>query len=54
MIILEICGKTSTVTKDHILGIEKFYLDWALKTYGLAIWNMLNIPGSSLGYKHTE
>lgn len=54
VIILEICGKTSTVTKDHILGREKFYLDWALKTYGLAILNMLNIPGSSLGYKHTE
>lgn len=54
VIILEICGKTSTVTKDHILGREKFYIDWALKTYGLAVMNMLNIPGSSLGYKHTE
>jgi hypothetical protein len=54
VIILEICGKTSTVTKDHILSREKFYLDWALKTYGLAILNLLNMPGSSLGYKHTE
>ena len=54
IIILEICGKTSTVTKDHILAREKFYLDWALKTYGLAILNMLNTPGSSMGYKHTE
>lgn len=54
VIILEICGKTSTVTKDHILEREKFYLDWALKTYGLAILNMLNLPGSSMGYKHTE
>lgn len=54
VIILEICGKTSTVTKNQILGREKFYLDWALKTYGLGILNMLNIPGSSLGYKHTE
>lgn len=52
--ILEICGKTSTVTKDHILERENFYLDWALKTYGLAILNMLNTPGSSMGYKHTE
>lgn len=52
--ILEICGKTSTVTKDHVLDREKFYLDWALKTYGLAILNMLNTPGSSMGYKHTE
>jgi len=54
VIILEICGKTSTVTKDHMLEREKFYLDWALKTYGLAILNMLNTPGSSMGYKHTE
>lgn len=52
--ILEICGKTSTISKDHILEREKFYLDWALKTYGLAILNMLNTPGSSLGYKHTQ
>lgn len=54
VIILEICGKTSTVTKDHIKDREVFYLDWALKTYGLAILNMLNVPGSSMGYKHTE
>lgn len=42
------------VTKDFILSREKFYLDWALKTYGAAILNMLNEPGSSLGFKHTE
>lgn len=54
VIILDICGKTSTVTKDYILEREKFYLDWALKTYGLAVLNMLNMPGSSMGYKHTE
>ena len=54
VIILEICGNTTTVSKDHILEREKYYLDWALKTYGLAVLNMLNIPGSSQGYKHTE
>jgi len=54
VIILDNCGNTSTVSKDDILEREKFYLDWALKTYGLAVLNMLNIPGSSLGYKHTE
>lgn len=54
VIILEICGKTSTVTKDYILEREKFYLDWALRTYGLAILNILNTPGSSMGYKHTK
>lgn len=52
--VLEICGGSSTTSKDHILEREKFYLDWALKTYGLAILNMLNTPGSSMGYKHTE
>lgn len=51
---MDICGNTSTVSKDHILERDKFYLDWALKTYGLAVLNMLNLPGSSLGYKHTE
>lgn len=54
VIILDNCGNTSTASKAHILGREKFYIDWALKTYGLAVLNMLNLPGSSLGYKHTE
>ena len=49
-----ICGNKSTASKDHILEREKFYLDWALKTYGLAVLNMLNLPGSSLGYIQTE
>lgn len=53
VIILEVCGKTSTVSKVHLLEREKFYLDWALKTYGLAVLNMLNTPGSSMGYRHT-
>ena len=52
--ILEVCGDISTVTKEYLLSREKFYLDWALKNYGLAILNMLNSPGSSLGYKHTK
>jgi group I intron endonuclease len=54
VIILEVCGVTKDVTKEFLLSREKFYLDWALKTYGVAILNMLNQPGSSLGYKHTE
>lgn len=54
VIILDICGNTSQVSKAHILEKEKLYIDWALKTYGLGVLNMLNVPGSSLGYKHTE
>lgn len=46
-------GDMSSVPKSLLLEKEKFYLDWALKTYGLAILNMLNYPGSSMGYKHT-
>lgn len=41
-------------TKEHILNREKFYLDWSLKTYGIATYNMLNNPASSMGYKHTK
>ena len=54
VIILEICGASKDVTKEFLLNREKFYMDWALKTYGIAILNMLNEPGSSLGYKHTD
>ena len=54
IIILEICGNTSTTTKNNILAREKFYIDWALKTYGLAVLNVLVLPGSSLGYKHRK
>lgn len=47
VIILDNCGNTSTVSKSYLLEREKFYLDWALKAYGLAVLNTLNIPGSS-------
>nr|WDW20858.1 hypothetical protein [Valsa mali var. pyri (nom. inval.)] len=50
VVILENCGNTSTVSKSYILEREKFYLDWALKTYGLAVLNTLNIPVSSIGF----
>lgn len=52
--ILEVCGDSKTVNKDHYLAREQFYLDWALKTYGLDVLNILTIANSSLGYKHTE
>jgi len=54
VIILEICGKTRTVTKDFYLEREQFFIDWALKTYGLNVLNILHIAGSSLEYKHTK
>lgn len=54
VVILEICGKTHTVTKDFYLEREQFFIDWALRTYGLNVLNILRIAGSSLDYKHTK
>jgi group I intron endonuclease len=42
------------VVKDYYLKREQFYLDWALKTYGLGVLNILLRTASSLGYKHTK
>jgi group I intron endonuclease len=42
------------VVKDYYLKREQFYLDWALKTYGLGVLNILRQTASSLGYKHTK
>jgi group I intron endonuclease len=52
--ILEICGDSNTVNKSHYLAREQFYLDWALKTYGLDVLNILTEANSSLGYKHEK
>jgi group I intron endonuclease len=51
--ILEVLGETMSVSKSDILAREQFYLDWALKTYGLQVLNLLTITNSSLGLKHT-
>ena len=51
--ILEVLGKTRDVSKSHILAREQFYLDWALKTYGLLVLNLLTKTNSSLGFKHS-
>jgi group I intron endonuclease len=51
--ILEVLGETKSVSKSDILAREQFYLDWALKTYGLQVLNLLTITNSSLGLKHT-
>lgn len=50
--ILEILGETKNVSKSDILAREQFYLDWALKTYGLQVLNLLTTTTSSLGFKH--
>lgn len=50
--VLEVLGKTGSVSKSHILAREQFYLDWALKTYGLLVLNLLTETTSSLGFKH--
>ena len=51
--ILEVLGETKSVSKSEILAREQFYLDWALKTYGLQVLNLLKVTSSSLGLKHT-
>jgi group I intron endonuclease len=54
VVVLEVCGVTGTVSKDCYLEREQFYIDWALKTYGLGVLNILKMADSSLGYKHTK
>ena len=51
--ILEVLGETKSVSKSDILAREQFYLDWALKTYGLQVLNLLTVTNLSLGLKHT-
>jgi group I intron endonuclease len=54
VIILQDLGPSNTVTKDFIIAREQFYLDWALKTYGLGVLNVLKMADSSLGFRHTK
>lgn len=51
--ILEVLGETKSVSKSYILAREQFYLDWAIKTYGLQVLNLLTKTNSSLGLKDT-
>jgi hypothetical protein len=53
VIILEVVGDSGSVSKVHYLAREQFYLDWALKTYGLSVLNLLIETSSSLGFKHS-
>jgi len=46
-------GKSRTIEKNVFLKREQFYLDWALKTYGLNVLNLQPLAGSTLGYRHT-
>jgi group I intron endonuclease len=51
--VLEVCGFSRTIEKNVFLKREQFYLDWALKTYGLNVLNLQPLAGSTLGYRHT-
>lgn len=51
--VLEVIGKSGEVSKIDYLAREQFYLDWALKTYGLLVLNLLHETSSSLGFKHS-
>lgn len=54
VIILEVCGETGTIPKDIYIEKEQFFIDWALKSYGLNVLNILHVAGSSLDYRHTK
>lgn len=54
VIMLEDMGRTNTITKDLYIAREQFYIDWALKTYGLGVLNILKQASSSLGFRHTK
>lgn len=55
LIILEVCGDTYSVSKQHLLGRENYYLNWVLNTYGKAfVMNIQFEAHSFLGYKHTD
>jgi hypothetical protein len=47
--VLEVLGESGRVSKTDYLAREQFYLDWALKTYGLLVLNILHETRSSLG-----
>lgn len=53
--VLEVCGLSRMVEKNVFLKREQFYLDWALKTYGLNVLNLVPLAsgGPTLGYRHT-
>jgi hypothetical protein len=53
VIIMEEIGESKSVSKSHYLAREQFYLDWALKNYGLLVLNLLYKTSSSLGFKHS-
>lgn len=52
--ILEVCGDSKDVPKKEYIAREQFFLDWALKSYGLGVLNILPLADSSFGYKHRE
>jgi len=52
--ILEDLGPTGTVTKDHMLSKEQFYLDLLFEKYPLLTLNSSPTAGSTLGLKHTD
>ncbi len=54
LIILEVCGEIGTIPKDIYIAREQFFIDWALKSYGLDVLNILHIANSSLDYRHSK
>lgn len=49
--ILQVCGERGTVPSQILLQREKFYLDWALKTYHLGVLNIRPVRGSGQNFR---
>ena len=54
LVILEVCGDTSSVAGDILISKEEFYLDWALKTYGLKVLNIRPVRGGGHKFRQSN
>ena len=52
--VLEVIGETNSVSKTQYLAREQFYLDWALKTYGLLVLNLWPKITCNFWFKHSS
>lgn len=50
LVVLEVCGDFCSNLKSEYLKRELFYIDWALKTYGLDVLNILSLYSSNLEF----
>ena len=51
LFILQVYGEKGNISSKFLLEKEKFYLDWALKTYGLGVLNLRPVRGSKQNFR---